>query len=270
MNELLTFKARMAAPNDAASEERKRLKEALLKGKKVAIGNSGKVSTDTTTSATFIPDGKLAVDDDIANVRRNLRNRVHSQVEVSDEQKNRNAALAKALKESKPIRVGEFNAPPGKLAVNQWYEKEPWRLDAEKEAMRRAYPGFQLGQLEDGRLYWHGELCLGIWNNQKWYVMAVYNNNHPQQVMGSSVRVYLVEPDIHELIEQIGWRPYHLLVDANNDLYLCTAQAEDVKVGKASTSAASTLNWAVKWLAAFELVMTGDLPKEDFNTHGVI
>lgn len=260
----------MAAPNDAASQERKRLKEALLKGKKVAIGNSGKVSTDTTTSATFIPEGKLASDDDVANMRRNLRNRIHSPAEVSDEQKNRNAALAKALKESKPIKVGEFSTPPGKLAVSQWYEKEPWRLDAEKEAMRRAYPGFQLGQLEDGRLYWHGELRLGIWNNQKWYVMAVYNNNHPQQVMGSSVRVYLVEPDIHELIEQIGWRPYHLLVDDNNDLYLCTAQAEDVKVGKTAISAASVLHWAVKWLAAFELVMTGDLSKEDFNTHGVI
>lgn len=258
------------ASDDAAKKEREALRDALLKSKKVSIGKSGKVSTDTATSANFIPGGKLASDDDLSDMRRNLRNRIYSQSKVPDAEKKRREELATALKESKPIKIGDFKTPAGKLAVEQWYEKEPWRLEAEKDAMRQLYPSFQLGQLEDGRLYWHGELCVGIWNDQKWYVMAVYNNNHPAQVMGSSVRVYLVEPDIQELIDRIGWRPYHLLHDSNDDLYLCTAQAGDVKVGKTSTSAASTLGWAVKWLAAFELVMTGELSREDFNTHGVI
>jgi hypothetical protein len=68
----------------------------------------------------------------------------------------------------------------------------------------------------------------------------------------------------------MGWAPTHLLRDSDNQLYLCTAEADDIKVGKKVTSAASVVGWAVKWLLAFELVLTGDLPKEKFNEHGGI
>ncbi|GAP73151.1 hypothetical protein SAMD00024442_63_5 [Candidatus Symbiothrix dinenymphae] len=164
-----------------------------------------------------------------------------------------------------------ISIPPGKLALDQWYEKDPGLLAAEKAAMARAFPHFQLEKLADNRLAWVGELNIGIiGTTSSWHIMAVYNNNHPQQVMGSSVRIYLVDPDIQEVINGLGWRPYHLLKDSNNQLYLCTAEAGDIKTGNKVTSAASVIAWAVKWLMAFELVWTGDLPKEKFNEHSGI
>jgi hypothetical protein len=163
-----------------------------------------------------------------------------------------------------------ISIPAGKLAVNQWYEKDPALLAAEKAAMAHAFPYFTLEKLDDGRLAWIGELNIGVMGDTSWNIMAVYNNNHPQQIMGSSVRIYLVDPDINELIEGMGWTPTHLLRDSNNQLYLCTAEAGNIKTGKEVTSAASVIAWAVKWLMAFELVWTGDLPREKFNEHGGI
>jgi len=164
---------------------------------------------------------------------------------------------------------GGISIPPGKLAtLTHWYERDPGLLAAEKVAMANFFPHFELEKLEDGRMAWTGSLSIGLMGNNFWYIMAVYNNNHPQQVMGSSVRVYLIEPDIQELINGLGWRPTHLLCDSENQLYLCTAEASNIKTGNEVTSAASVIAWAVKWLMAFELVLTGDLSKEKFNEHG--
>ena len=188
------------------------------------------------------------------------------------------------MREGKPVTAGNnIVTPPGKLAVAlQWYEKDPSLLVAEKAAMAKAFPNFQLEQIGDGRLAWTGTLTPGIWKGfwaaeddfsarQTWEVMAIYENNHPNQQMGSSVKVFLLYPTIETVIEQIGWTPHHLLYDPiSNKKYLCTARAEDVKVGETSTSAASVLAWAMRWLMSFELVMTGDLSKELFNTPGGI
>ena len=165
-----------------------------------------------------------------------------------------------------------ISIPKGKLA-GQWYENDPALLEAEKAAMHKCFPGFTLDKLDDGRLFWIGELTPGIYetkfHERKTYtVMAVYNNNHPQQVMGSSVRIYPVLPDVDDLINLCGFRPYHLLRDSKDNLYLCTNEAGNVRTGATTTSAASVLAWAVKWLVSFELVLTGDLPKETFNEHG--
>ena len=196
--------------------------------------------------------------------------------------KRKREELKKSLLSGKKVFIGSkgnitdskdstnIAIPSGKLAVQQWYERDPSLLAAEKVAMQRAFPYFRLESLEDGRLCWIGELGLGVMGDNKWTVMAVYNNNHPEQVMGSSVRVYLVEPDIEGLIEGLGVRPFHLLMDENNQYYLCTAEAGDIKTGNEVTSAASVMAWAVKWLAAFELTLTGELSWEEFNTHGVI
>ena len=75
---------------------------------------------------------------------------------------------------------------------------------------------------------------------------------------------------LDDLIKGLGWRPLHLLMDSNNQLYLCTAEAGNIKTGRENTSAAAVIAWAVKWLMSFELVLTGDLSQEQFNTHGVL
>lgn len=255
--------ARFAADeDDALKAKREELKKKLLEGKKVTIAPDGNVTKDDDSSSIVIPKGKLAAEDDILKKKRE--------------------ELKKKLLEGKKVTIapdgnvtkGDDSSsiviPKGKLAVTQWYEKDPGLLMAEKAAMNRAFPGFTLDKLDDGRLAWVGSLNIGILGDNVWHIMAVYNNNHPQQVMGSSVRVYLIQPDIDELIAGLGWRPLHLLMDSNNQLYLCTAEAGNIKTGKETTSAASVIAWAVKWLMSFELVLTGDLTQEQFNTHGVL
>lgn len=263
MKKIISIPAtKMAADDATLKAKREELKKKLLEGKKVTIAPDGNVTKGDDSSSIVIPKGKLAADDDILKKKRE--------------------ELKKKLLEGKKVTIapdgnvtkGDDSSsiviPKGKLAVAQWYEKDPGLLMAEKAAMNHAFPGFTLDKLDDGRLAWVGSLNIGILGDNEWHIMAVYNNNHPQQVMGSSVRVYLIQPDIDELIKDLGWRPLHLLMDSNNQLYLCTAEAGNIKTGKETTSAASVIAWAVKWLMSFELVLTGDLSQEQFNTHGVL
>ena len=261
-NKIIIPAGKLAMDDAALKAKREALKQSLLQGKKVTIKPDGKVSEGGEGSGINIPTGKLAMDDAALKAKRE--------------------ALKQSLLQGKKVtikpdgKVSEggdgtgINIPTGKLA-SQWYNENPSLLEGEKMAMGKFFPNFKLDKLEDGRLYWMGELSPGIYETKfgvrKTYnVMAVYNNNHPQQVMGSSVRIYPVLPDVQDLIDECGFRPHHLLRDSNENLYLCTNQAGNVKTGATTTSAASVLAWAVKWLSCYELVLTGDLSKEVFNS----
>ena len=262
-------KGRLAEDDAAVKATREALKKKLLEGKTITLKNNGSVTDDKGADSTIsIPKGKLAEDDAALKAKRE--------------------ALKKKLLEGKTITLknngsvtdeqgtdSTISIPKGILAANQWYERDPELLEMEKIAMARAFPHFKLDKLDDGRLYWIGELTPGIYETKfnerlTYTVMAVYNNNHPQQVMGSSVRVYPVLPDVDDLINRCGFRPFHLLRDSSENLYLCTNEADNVITGATVTSAASVLAWAVKWLMSYELVLTGDLSKETFNRHGGI
>lgn len=252
---------KMASDADLAAK-RVELKHKLLSGDRITLSNNGNAMNGG--SSISVPQGKLASDADLAAKRAELKHKLLSgdRITLSNNGNAMNGG-------------NSISVPQGKLAAYQWYERDPELLEAEKAAMNRAFPNFTLDKLDDGRLYWIGTVCPGIYESKygrrkEYALMAVYQNNHPEQVMGSSVRVYPIEPDVDELIQECGFRPYHLLTDSNGDKYLCTAQAEDVKTGRTSTSAASVLAWAVKWLMAYELVLTGDMPKEDFMVHGRI
>lgn len=200
------------------------------------------------------PKGKLAGEDAGAKRRREMR---------------------EALLKGKKVTLGnDQTAPEGKLAA-QWYERDPQLLNNEKMSMARFYPGFSLETLEDGRLCWVGALNVGMYESKfgtprEYHVMAVYDNNHPNQRMGSSVRVYPMLPDVDELIEECGFFPHHLLRDESGNIYLCTNEAGDQQVGQTTTTAAAVLGWAQKWLIAYELVLTGEMPVAEFNRPGGI
>jgi hypothetical protein len=265
MTKKIKIPAACLADDDAALKaKREELKKKLLAGKKIPISPSGSVTQGADDGAGIsIPPGKLADDDAALKLKREeLKKKLLAgkKIPISP-----SGSVTQGATEGNGISI-----PPGKLALNQWYEKSPSLLEAEKAAMAQFFPYFTLEKMDDGRLAWLGELNPGVVGDSTWHIQAVYNNNHPQQVMGSSVRVYLVSPDIEDLMDGMGWTPTHLLRDSNNNVYLCTAEADDIKTGKQVTSAASVIAWAVKWLMAFELVMTGDLPKEKFNEHGGI
>jgi len=249
------------AADDAAAKIREQLAKDLREGKPIELASSGDVTKQTGEQTKLVTQpGKLATENDAAAKIREQ--------------------LAKDLRDGKPIELASSGdvtkqtgeqtklvTQPGKLAAFQWYNREPERLRAEKEAMAHFFPQFKLYKMKDDRYYWHGTLRPGVLpNGWAWEVAAIYNNDHPAPVMGGSVRVVLLKPDIDVIINALGWRPHHLLYSEQDGTYLCTTRAEDISYGsREETTAAQTLTWAVKWLTALELVMTGDLSKELFN-----
>ena len=268
---------RLAATADddaVAKAKREALREKLLHGGRIAISPEGNATdnTDPNKATINIPAGKLADssadDDTVAKAKRAaLREKLlhGDRIGISPtgsvtDNKNNNSNI---------------QIPAGKLAAIQWYQSNPDLLEAEKMVMRQKFPDFTLEEVGDGRLAWVGKLNLGIYESKthvpmEYNIMAIYMSNHPHQQMGSSVRIYPLLPSVDELIEKCGFRPYHLLRDANEDLYLCTNEAGDQKTGTEVTTAASVIAWACKWFMAYELVLTGDLDKDIFNRHGGI
>lgn len=249
----------LASSNDAASKIRKELATKMREGKPIQIGGpNGDLPAQGGNPLTIQP-GILASENDAASKIRQ--------------------ELAKKMRDGKPIQIGGTNEDlpnqggnpltiqPGKLAVQQWYDREPWRLQGEKEGMARFFPRFKLYKMNDGRLYWHGKIHIGILQNGwDWEVAAIYNNNHPAPTMGGSVHVVLLTPDINTVINALGWTPHHLLNDPVDGYYLCTTRAEDMSYGTTyETTAVQTLTWAMKWLSALELVLSGEMSKETFN-----
>ena len=254
-------KGRLASEGDAAAKIREELAKKLREGKPIEVGSDGNVTDKDGQAKLQTQPGKLADEGDAA-------------AKIREE-------LAKKLREGKPIEVGsdgnvtdkdgqaKLQTQPGKLAYGQWYEEDPQRLRDEIAVMNQIFPKFKLYKKGDGRYYWHGKLRIGVIpDGWEWEIAAIYNNDHPNPVMGGSVRVVLLNPDIQTVINALGWRPHHLLYDSVDGTYLCTTRAEDIHAGSRfdyETSAAQTITWAVKWLTALELVMTGDLSKELFN-----
>ncbi len=270
MNKSINIPAGKFALDDAAARKRKALRKALGDADTVRISKNGGAMGAPNEATIEVGKGKLAGEDAASRLKAKKR-----------------AEIAAALREAKTVKLSKggdamdkdtnavkISTPEGILAA-QWYETNPTLFTMEKIAMARNFPQFTLDKLDDGRLCWVGVLEPGIYESKfgekrQYHVMAVYDNNHPNQQMGSSVRVYPLMPDVDELIEMCGFRPFHLLRDSVGNLYLCTNEAGDQKVGVTTTTAASVLGWATKWLIAFELVLTGDLPLAEFNRHGGI
>lgn len=265
MNKIIIPKGRMA--DDAAlAAKRAELKRKLLEGGKITLKKDGGATGGSgEASSISIPSGKLADDAALAAKRAELKRKLLEGGRIT---LKKDGGATGGSGENSSISI-----PKGKLAA-QWYEKDPVLLEAEQVAMSKAFNGFELGKLDDGRLYWIGDVTPGVYetkfgrSNRKTYtLMAVYQNNHPEQRMGSSVFVYPLVPDVQDLIDFCGFHPSHLLTDSAGQKYLCTAEADNIKTGNTTTTAASVIAWAVKWLTAYELVLTGDLSKEDFNRH---
>ena len=137
--------------------------------------------------------------------------------------------------------------------------------------MRHYFPQFKLENLNDGRLCWVGLLTpSNVRRNARWYLQAIYDHNHPHNnSWGGSVKVYSIEPNLEEIAKELGVYIPHTLRDSFGHLYLCTARKEDVQVGRVSTSAASAISWAAKWITAFELWLVGEITTEQFGGHNI-
>lgn len=247
-------------------EKREELCQKLIDGEKIWLGDNGSAFVDRQYATICISSGKFADDAAAKAKREELRRKLLGGDTIT--LKDNGSATSNEGSDS------TISIPKGKLAA-QWYETNPQLLALERVAMNRAFPNFKMEKLDDGRLAWIGKLNIGAYESKfhqpmEYHVMALYMNNHPHAQMGSSVRVYPVLPDVQELINKCGFRPFHLLTDSNGDLYLCTNEADNQKTGNDITSAASVLGWACKWFLGYELVLTGDLDRDKFNQHGGI
>jgi len=137
--------------------------------------------------------------------------------------------------------------------------------------MNHFFPSFKLEKLTDGRLSWVGRLQpTNVRKNAKWYVQAIYDHNHPNNnTYGGSIKVYSIDPNLEEICQQLGQAIPHTLRDGSGHMYLCTARPEDIRVGNVSTSAASALSWAAKWITAFELWLAGTITTDEFRGHNI-
>ena len=262
------------ADDISLAEKRAELKRKLLSGGKIELKpgaiipgtplKSSKVMRHTAeeNNNISIPKGSLADDAALAAKRAELKRKLLEGGKITLKP---NGSVTGGAGQDSSISV-----PIGKLAA-QWYENDPKLLEMEIDAMGRSFRGFRLDKLNDGRLYWIGEVSPGIYEtkfgvSRSYTLMAVYQNNHPHQQMGSSVFIYPVLPDVDEMIQEIGYTPHHLLRDSNGQKYLCTAREQDTKDGTTFTTAASVLAWAVKWLSCYELVLTGNMTREEFDS----
>lgn len=158
---------------------------------------------------------------------------------------------------------------PTNIRSMQWYENDPSFLEVEKKDMNISFPDFRLVQHPDGHLYWQGIIEVGILTNIKWELMAVYSSNYPNTECGERVRVYLMGPT--RLMNELEWKPKYLCQDGNGMKYISITQALGTELSTAGiASAVSYLSLAIKWLIGFELVLNGDLSKEEFNSCNAI
>ncbi len=218
-----------------------------------------------------IPNGKLALgseEEAAAQRRKELREKLLRGDEIVVTQEGQVTDPKARQNPNQPAIV----VPEGKLATSfYWYDRDPELYKAEVEAMRRFFPQFKLEKLSYGKLSWVGVLQPNnIRPRARWYLQAVYAHNHPDNsTYGGSVRVYSIDPDLKKIAAEVGPIP-HLLRDESGELYLCTASPSDIKAYTYySTTAASALAWAAKWIAAFELWMAGDLTTSEFAGHNI-
>lgn len=223
-----------------------------------------------------VPPGRLAAptndDEALKEARRKMREALLRGESVVVREGGQLAQPSGRQADQPTVQQPAIVVPPGKLAASMyWYENDPELYQLEVQAMTRRespFRTFQLRKETDGRLSWLGQVSPGLLKGGKrtYTLHAVYDHNHPHNSsFGGSVKVYVLDPDLDDLSQRL--KIPHLLRDSTGSVYLCTARHEDFKAGKVTTSAASALAWAVKWISLFELYLSDEVTYDQFAGH---
>lgn len=142
--------------------------------------------------------------------------------------------------------------------MTQWYENNPELLELEKALMNKHYPQFVLEKLDDGRLYWVGEIESPL--NPKWKhtLMVLYNSDHPSWLMGSSVNVYMFLPEemnIYRHYLRPEDTPFELCAQTNMGINQLIYEAVWIHREECSRPAAKQLSLYLAWLFISECQM---------------
>jgi len=168
-----------------------------------------------------------------------------------------------------------------------WYQSDPGLYQAEVQAMNKFFPSFTIHQLQDGsgRLYWRGKVQPTGKGGMVWDLMLIYKNDHPhagEGEYGGSVQILPVSPRLKDIANQMmpllkqtygsydnvakrgfGLGLPHIYRNnfgRNEEYFICTADPKYFKAGQSrSTSAASALSWACKWIILCEMWLNGEI-----------
>lgn len=168
-----------------------------------------------------------------------------------------------------------ITVPEGKLATPSlyWYENDPELFQAELEAMNHYFPLFRPDRLPDGRMSWLGSMASGVpGSNRIWHLQVVYDHDHPHNdSYGGSISVFPIEPDLRQVEQQLGESiPHTIRHGDRGELSICTVEESSFKAdADHASTAASSLAWAAKWIASFELWMLGEISTEQFAGHRI-
>lgn len=165
--------------------------------------------------------------------------------------------------------------PEGKLAAASlyWYERDPQLFQVELDAMKHFFPLFRPDRLPDGRMSWLGSMASGVPGSDRiWHLQVVYDHDHPHNdSYGGSISVFPIEPDLRQIEQQLGESiPHTLRHEGSGEVSICTVEESSFKAGvDHASTAASSLAWAAKWIAAFELWMLGEISTKQFAGHRI-
>lgn len=169
-----------------------------------------------------------------------------------------------------------------------WYQSDPQLYRMEVAAMQKFFPSFTIHQLQDGsgRLYWRGKVQPAGPGGMVWDIMLIYKNSHPKVLSnyeyGGTVQILPLSPRLKDIgqkmmpiLEQtygsydncvkrgFGLGLPHIYRDnfgRQEEYFICTADPKYFKGDKTqSTSAASALSWACKWIILCEMWMNGEI-----------
>ncbi len=168
-----------------------------------------------------------------------------------------------------------------------WYQSDPQLYQTEVAAMKHFFPTFTINQLQDGsgRLYWRGKVQPTGKGGMVWDLMLIYKNSHPhaeEGEYGGSVQILPLQPRLKDLADnimpsllaqyknmdnlyakglQLGLpHVYHQKFGRNEEYFICSADPKYFKTGQnQSTSAASALSWACKWIILCEMWLNGEI-----------
>ena len=163
-----------------------------------------------------------------------------------------------------------------------WYQSDPQLYQ-----MKHFFPTFTINQLQDGsgRLYWRGKVQPTGKGGMVWDLMLIYKNSHPhaeEGEYGGSVQILPLQPRLKDLADnimpsllaqyknmdnlyakglQLGLpHVYHQKFGRNEEYFICSADPKYFKTGQnQSTSAASALSWACKWIILCEMWLNGEI-----------
>lgn len=139
--------------------------------------------------------------------------------------------------------------PPLPSFIRNWQEVTPRLFENEQNAILAKYPD-ALIETNDGLV----TVALVANGNYQWLLQLTYARNYRK--LKEHLRVYIIEPDLNELVAIANDMPY-VKTDLAGNKYLALEPANEV-------SGVATIDKAINWIGLFEKWVNDDIELNEF------